>query len=145
MSGKLSWFWLESFPEYLSFTIARDICGESFFKTTLLSHIKRIKKDKFIPLDKITKKEEINQKYRYVVGPLILQCFEDNFGRNATNNTLKLLLDTASKKTLTLKDWKNSAVQSGISESDFKTFKEKFISSKKFKENVIKALTKNYG
>ena len=85
---------------------------------------------------------EINEKYRYVLGPLILQCFENKFGREKTINVLKLLLAFAENETLTIEHWKNAAIKSGISKTDFGKFEKEFISNKNFKKNVIKEIKK---
>lgn len=143
-SGKLGWFWLESFAEYLSFNIVEDLYGEDQLKQVLLSLIEYIQDDTFVPLDKIQKKEEVNEKYRYIVGPLLLQCFEDQFGRDRTNKVLQNLLRYAETNTLSLPLWKESALQSGISEIAFESFQEQYVFHQDFKEHIMEEIVKKY-
>lgn len=143
-SGNLAWFWLESIPEYLSFNIVEDLCGKEFLKKVLSTSIHNIKDENFIPLDKIQKKEEINQNYRYNLGALLFKCFEDQFGREKTNKVLQYLLKFAETNTLTLNLWKESAIKSGVSKTEFEEFEKKYIANKNFKENIIEQIRKNY-
>nr|WP_299342881.1 hypothetical protein [Allomuricauda sp.] len=144
MSGKLGWFWLESFAEYLSYNIAEDLCGMDFLKQVLLGQLKYIKDDSFVPLAHVEKRSDINEKYRYIVGPFILKCFEDRFGRDKTNLTLQSLLKVSTTETLTLNQWKKSAVQGGVSEKDFETFETDFLVNEDFLQNVKDEILRNY-
>ncbi|NAS30193.1 hypothetical protein GTQ40_04345 [Flavobacteriaceae bacterium R38] len=143
-SGKLKWFWLESFPEYLSFSVASDLCDKEYLPKVLLFKTKRLSDKNFKPLTEIVDKDEIDDLYRYSLGPLILQCFQDTFSKEKTNKIMVSLLKKANRKSLTLKDFKEAAIESGIKKSDFESFNEKYISSKNFKSNVIDFITKKY-
>lgn len=145
MSGKLSWFWLESFAEYLSYNVAEDLCGIEFLNQVLLKQIKNIEDDNFIPLNKIENRDEIDEKYRYILAPLMLKCFEDRFGRNKMSLTLKSLLGLAKNETLTLLHWKESAIKNGIKKEAFERFEKEFIKNEKFKQNIIDEIRKNHG
>ncbi|MGB5819382.1 MAG: M1 family aminopeptidase [Saonia sp.] len=144
-SGKLSWFWLESFAEYLSYNVAEDLCGKEFLKQVLTGQLENIKEDSFIPLHKIEHKNEIGEKYRYILAPLMLKCFEDRFGRNKMNLIIKSLLEFAENETLTLQHWKESAMKNGILKVEFEEFEMEFIKSEKFSQNIINHIKKNYG
>lgn len=145
LSGRLSWFWLESFAEYLSYTITEDECGTDFLKEVLINQINSIsEEDNFIPLTVIKNRDEIGEKYRYILAPLMLKCFEDNFGREKMNTTIKYLLEFAQKETLTLEIWKKSAIKSGIENEEFNKFEKEFIDNENFKENILNEIKKNY-
>jgi len=144
ISGKLSWFWLESFTEYLSYNIAEDICGTEYLKEVLIKRTENIKDASFIRLDKIQNRNEIGETYRYVLGPLMLKCFEDKFGRNKMNGVIKSLLEFTKSETLTLQHWKESAIKNGILKDEFEAFEANFIKNDKFKQNIIEEIRKNY-
>jgi hypothetical protein len=141
-SGKLSWFWSESIADYLSYNIVEDLCDMGYLKIVLLKEIEGIKDANFISLNKIENKNEINGKYRYSLGPLLLKCFEDTFGRNKTNLVLISLLEFAKSETLTLQHFKKSAMKSGINKDKFEEFENYFIKDENFKQNIINEIKK---
>ncbi len=145
MSGPLSWFWSESFAEYLSFGVALDLGSESFLKDVLIYHANVVKEGTFTPLTKIKNKKEIGENYRYSLGALLLQCFEDRFGKKQMNAILKALLKTAASETLTLNSFKRAAIQSGIDKKAFEKFHTKYITNRKFKEHIVKSIEAKYG
>ncbi len=137
MSGELYWFWLESGAEYLSFYVLEKFVSQSYSSEKLSEYANHISNNTFVPLTKIKKADEINSDYRYVLGPLILKCFEWQFGREKTVSVLKSLLDTSQQNTLDINTWKEAAIANGISKKEFSLFEKKFLSSNNFKENVI--------
>ncbi|CAM1344494.1 gluzincin family metallopeptidase [Tenacibaculum amylolyticum] len=144
-SGELSWFWIESFAEYLSYTVIEELSGADFLKETLIKQAKSIKDDEsFISLDKIKNENEIGNKYRYRVAPLMLKLFEDKFGRKKMSLIIKELLQLSENETLTLDKWKKAAINAGINEKEFNKFMKKFISNKKFEQNIKSEILKNY-
>ena len=144
MSGKYRWFWLESFAEYLSYNVLEDLCSKELLQKVLLNQIEAIKDDSFIALDQIEKANDITEKYRYRLAPLMLKCFEDEFGRDKTNHTIKSLLEYAKTETLSLEHWKKAAISSGIRKNEFERFEKEFVSNSKFKENIIAKIKENY-
>lgn len=145
LSGKLSWFWLESFAEYLSFNVTEDFGFNAFLKESLLSGAKNVESQSFIPLSEITEMAQINESYRYILAPLMLKCFEDTFGREKTNLVLQSLLEYAKKGTLTLEHFDKAVIASGIKAVDYQRFKQTYITSKDFKQNIIAQIRKIYG
>lgn len=139
-SGNLYWFWLESFPEYLSFTFAQEISGETFFKEVVESKLKAVSSKEYIPLSEITEASQINGSYRYNMAPLVLLSFDLQFGREKIFNVIKELLANAEKETLTLNHFKKAAIKSGISKNAYENFESKYVKSKSFRDNVIKFL-----
>ncbi|MFY0603056.1 MAG: hypothetical protein JXQ93_03845 [Flavobacteriaceae bacterium] len=139
-SGKLYWFWLESFPEYLSFTFAQEIGGEPFYKEVINSKLKSVSDKKYIPLSKITEANQITGSYRYNMAPLILLSFDYEFGRSKMFEVLKELLVMAKKETLTLNHFKNAAKKSGVPTKAYQKFEKSYLSDKNFKENIISYL-----
>ncbi|MCP2043178.1 M1 family aminopeptidase [Pontibacter sp. HSC-36F09] len=143
-SGKLSWFWLESFAEYLSYNVAEDIVGQDFLNQTLLKQAKQLEGKTFTPLNEVKQREDIDNTYRYVLAPLMLKCFEDTFGREKMNGVIKSLLRASKSETLTLEHWKQAALQQGIPEKDFRDFEKAFVESKDFKQNIVNAIVKKH-
>lgn len=143
-SGKLSWFWVESFAEYLSYNITEDFGLKIFLKETLVANAKKIENQNYIPLSEITNAEQINESYRYILAPLMLKCFEDIFGRDKANLVLRTLLDYVKTQSLTLEDFDNAVSESGVNMSNYEDFKIKYITSKDFKENIISYIMKHY-
>lgn len=119
-------FLLETPAEYLSIKAA----AEEYGKDSTLSYIKNagrlLKGKKIVPLHKITKAEEIDDLYRYSYGPLLLLAFEQKFGEKKTYK----FLQTAIKRTGERTDYeflKSTAIQTGISEKDWKDFEDNVI------------------
>lgn len=139
-SGKLNWFWSESFAEYLSYATTVGICGEEAEKKILQNEIKGLDSYNFIPLTEIKSSNEISEKYRYSMGPLIIKCFEISFGKDKMNKTISLLLSYSYKETLTLNHLKKAALLSNINENDYEVFLKKYVSDENFKQNVIELI-----
>ena len=143
-SGDLKWFWLESFPEYLSYKVYEQLVGKNFLEEQLEPRLNYIDDEEFVPLSEVSESSQINDKYRYFLGPLLIQCFEDQFGEKRTNLTLQYLLDFADNEILTIHSWQKAAIISGISEEEFEDFESRFISSENFKQNIIEEIRKNH-
>lgn len=143
-SGKLYWFWLESFPDFLSYMIAEEIGGEEYLKKVLLDEVRQLKDKNFVPLTEVENPDDINGTYRYSLGPLILKCFNDTFGRDKIIAVIKSLLKSSYKETLTLGHFKRAAIASGIGELDYNAFEKKFIQNKDFKKNVVDFILETY-
>ncbi len=142
MTGKLSWFWSESFSEYLSFGVIERFSNEAYLKKRLRSFLSDIKDTKFIPLEDIKSSDEIDVVYRYRLGPLIMKCFEDTFGKEKTYSMLSIMAKHT--ETLTIDSWEEIAVLIGIDKKEFKDFRKKYLKNKNFKENVVKWIQKKY-
>jgi len=139
-SGVLFWFWLESFPEYISFTFAEKMGGKAFLNKVLRSKFKSVEKRSYVPLSQVKNSNEVNDSYRYNMGPLILLSFDYQFGRERTFDVLKKLLAYAEKETLTLEHLKKAAIASGVSSKAYNSFADEFIQSKNFKKNTLRFL-----
>ena len=139
-SGVLYWFWLESFPEYLSFTFAEKMGGKAFLNKVLESKFKSVEKRSYVPLPQVKDPNQVNGSYRYNMGPLILLSFDLQFGRERAFDVLKKLLAFAETETLTLNHLKRAAIESGVSSKAYKTFAADFIESKDFKKNTLRFL-----
>ena len=136
-SGKLSWFWLESTAEYLSFLALENYTNSKNIDEYYEYYISNIKTKNFISLCNIISKNQIDDNYRYILGPLIFKSFEITFGKDKTIQTLRTLLKKSTKETLTIENWKTSASENGISETEFDKFKNSFLCGEKFKKNII--------
>ncbi len=49
-------------------------------------------KKSFVPLNEITEKSQLNSLYRYTLGPLLLKCFEDTFGKKQNSKSYSLII-----------------------------------------------------
>lgn len=141
-SGKLYWFWLESFPEYLSFAFAEEIGGKAYLKKVLQNKIKAVEGKEFVPLSKITKANQVTGNYRYSMAPLVLFSFDQHFGRDTTYGVLKKLLDMATTETLSLSHLRKAALENGITQKAYTAFEDAYIKSNQFTEHVISYLRK---
>jgi len=141
-SGNLSWFWLESTAEYLSLVALENYTNKKNIDEYYEYYCKSIEKKNFIPLNYITKNEQINSDYRYILGPLIFKSFEITFGKEKTIKVLTSLLELSKTETLTINSWEKSSIKNGISKKSFLSFKKTFLSSKKFKKNNIHLIRK---
>lgn len=142
--GELAWFWLESFPEYLSFEVAGHLCPPGYVNSLLLKMASSLQEASFVPLPQIEKAEEINEAYRYVMGPLILKCFADTFGKANMHSVLRKLLKYAEIQPLSLDLWKQAAMESGIDPAAFEEFYAQYVADPKFKEHVWEFINKKY-
>ncbi|GAA4274537.1 hypothetical protein U6A24_16315 [Aquimarina gracilis] len=142
-SGKLKWFWVESFAEYLSYNTIEDLIEKNYLKEVLTKQLSYLKSDDiYVPLNEIESTNQIGEKYRYVLAPLMLKCFEDRFGRVKMNLVIRSLLQYAKDETLTIEHFQKSAIKSGIDKEDYKAFEKNFITSKNFKQNIIEEIKK---
>ncbi len=135
-SGILKWFWLESIPEYCSFRVDLKLNGEASHKERLMQRLKNIKSQNFVSLDRIRKSDEIDEKYRYNLGPLLLKCMEIEFGVEAMDEILKKLYEKSLQRQLQLADLKSFAVESGIKKTAYNDFYSKYVSSPNFVKNI---------
>lgn len=142
-SGKLFWFWLESIPEYLSFTFAEKMGGKKYLKQRIRDKIESVKNKKFIPLAKITEANQIDESYRYNMAPLLLMSFDLMFGRETTFKMLKNLLSYADSETLTLDHFKKAALKSGVPTHEYKNFEIQYLKNDDFRDIVISYLEKS--
>lgn len=143
-SGKLYWFWLESFPEYLSFRIAEEFSGEAYLKKVLLKKVKNLQEQNFVSLSKIEKANQIDEAYRYNLAPLLLQCMEGEFGKEVMDTIMRQLLKKAKTETLSLKILESIAIEIGVKSADYQSFADEFVYAEKFKENILNYITSKY-
>ena len=136
-SGVLYWFWLESFPEYLSFTFAEKMGGNAFLNSVLQYKFRAISERSYVPLSQVKDPSEVNDSYRYNMAPLILLSFDYQFGRERTFDVLKKILQYAETETLTLNHFEKAAIASGVSSRAYKAFADEFIKNKNFKKNTL--------
>jgi len=141
-SGKLSWFWLESTAEYLSLIALENYTSISNVTGYYEYYINSIENKTFIPLNDIDNKNQISGIYRYQYGTLILKSFELSFGKEKTILVLKTILKKSKLETLTILSWRDASLENGISNSEFTSFKNTFLSDKKAKKNTIKFIRK---
>ena len=146
MSGELQWFWLESGADYLSFFVLEHFVGSERTNGEWIQYVDRVRnaEEEFnrVPLSKISQPEEIDQVYRYQIGPLILKCFELQFGKEKTLCTLQSLLKKADSQTLGIPTWKQAAIECGVSPQDFEQFSSLFLKSDAFIHNALDRVEK---
>lgn len=141
VSGTLQWFWLESATEYLSLKAAAALTDTAFYNKVLNRYVQFVAKQKYPPLARINKSNEIDENYRYVYGPLILTAFEKQFGLNTTYKVLAHLIKTAEKQTLTLETLKQAAIASKIKESDYDAFYATYLDGNAAQQHVLERVS----
>ena len=125
-NSTLRWFFLESTAEYLSVKAT----AHAYSRDSTISYIKYagtlLKDKKIIPLSKISRAEEIDERYRYSYGALLLLAFEQRFGEMKTYRFLQTAVKSSGKRT-DYTFFKTTAINSGISEKDWIDFEEQVI------------------
>jgi hypothetical protein len=87
--GPLRWFLLESTAEFLSMKYVRRTQGEEAFRKLWDDHVSdAVKLADLIPLDRVTDPEQIGDKYRYQLGPLLLFELERYVGAQTVRRAL---------------------------------------------------------
>ena len=114
------------------------LSNEGHIKWELERKIESVKDKNFVPLSAINDGEEIDETYRYNMGPLILKVFEGKFGKDKTVEVLRsLYLMLENKETLTLSSLEQAALKCGIRQDDYATFSSTYLKSEDFEENVV--------
>lgn len=121
-SGPLLWFWLESATEYLSLKAAEAFTDTAFYHQRIRQYITSIKDKKYTPLARINKAADIDNGYRYMYGPLILLCFEKQFGQKITYKVLSDVVKRAAHESITLDVFRQIVLANKIKEADFNRF-----------------------
>lgn len=130
-NSTLFWFFLESTAEYLSVKASEAKFGKSYGNAYFKNATAKLKNFKATPLNKVTEINQVNGTYRYSYGPLILRGLEQIVGEKRMFNFLKQCLSTKGKPT-DYAFFKEQALKSGISSTDWNNFEKQFIES----ENV---------
>ena len=125
-NSTLRWFFLESTAEYLSIKAAANEYGRDSTLSYIKNASRRLKEKMFIPLSKIARAEEIDELYRYNYGPLLLLAFEQKFGEQKTYKFLHSAIKRAGERT-DYEFLKSTAMQSGISEKEWKEYEDHVI------------------
>jgi hypothetical protein len=91
--GPLRWFLLESTAEFLSMKYVRQVQGEDDFRKLWNDHVSDAAKlTDLVPLDRIADPEQIGDKYRYRLGPLLLFELERYVGSAVVRRMLANLV-----------------------------------------------------
>lgn len=141
-SGSLSWFWIEGTAEYLSLFALEDFTNSKNVDGYYEYYLSAIQEKEFVPLANVTESNQIYYEYRYLLAPLIYKVFEISYGKKKTIETLKSLLELSKTQTLTIKSWEQSAIKNGITKMSFENFKNTFLVSQKFKQNITDLIRK---
>ena len=130
-SGLWQWFWLESATEYLSLKVTEAFTDTGFYNQRVRNYANSIKDEKYKPLAGIKSAGEIENNYRYMYGPLILLCFEKQFGQQVTYKVLADVVKRAAKETITMNVFKQIALNNRIREADFNRFYVEYLADDK--------------
>jgi hypothetical protein len=91
--GPLRWFLLESTAEFLSMKYVRRTQGDAAFRKLWDDHVSdAVKLRNLVPLDRVTDPEQIGDKYRYALGPLLFFELERYVGTDTVRRTLTTLV-----------------------------------------------------
>jgi hypothetical protein len=126
LSGPQGWFWLESTAEYLSLKASENFNPE-YYESRLKNYADFLAKKKYPSLLQVKSMDEIDEDYRYVFGPLLFIVFEMEFGKEALFNILAKLVGLSIQQSITLADFKNMAIQEGITPESYTRFKETYL------------------
>lgn len=140
-AGRWFWFWLESTTEYLSLKAAEAFTDTSFYRQRIREYITQIQDKKYPPLARIMAANEIDNSYRYMYGPLLLLCFEKQFGQKTTYKVLADIIKKAPREAITLDVFKQTALANKIKEADFDQFYTDYLQSDKALSNTCSSVT----
>ncbi|KQT20968.1 hypothetical protein ASG22_16255 [Chryseobacterium sp. Leaf405] len=127
-NSSLKWFFLESFPEYLSIKAAEQEYGKQATETYIKNAEKSLAGKVFIPLNKITKPENIDEPYRYKYAPIMLLALEKRVGEKKVYKMIKKALEAKNSKT-DYAFFVEIAKEAEISSSDWKSFEDEIINN----------------
>jgi hypothetical protein len=136
-NSDLRWVFLEGLTEYLSLQTVKEVLGEVSYQNKLDGYIRDTKEFKPIPLNKV-KNSEIDETYRYIYVPLLFTALEKEIGIERVWNWVRTVLNAEKLVKTDYEFFKSSLLKSGVKESEFKAFEEKYILSDMAKENVYK-------
>ncbi|ERM81281.1 hypothetical protein P872_10030 [Rhodonellum psychrophilum GCM71 = DSM 17998] len=128
LSGPQAWFWLESTAEYLALKAVEEFSPE-FYQNRIKGYANFLSGKNYKALAKIKKRDEIDEDYRYVFGPLLLLVFELEFGNSITFQILSELVKRSELASISLDDFKEIALEKGVSLLEYSRFEEKFLNS----------------
>lgn len=128
LSGPQAWFWLESTAEYLALKALEEFFPE-FYQNRIKDYANYLRDKNYKALGKVNKRDEIDEDYRYVFGPLILLVFELEFGKAVTYQILSDLVKRSAHGSVSLNDLRELAFEKKVSQSEYIQFEEKFLNS----------------
>ena len=138
-NSELRWVFLEGLTEYLALQTVKEVLGEESYQKKIDAYLKETKD--FVPKSLSTiKNNEIDETYRYYYVPLLITALEKEIGKEKVWNWLRTVLNSDKLVKTDYAFFKSSLIKSGIKESEFKNFEEKYILSEKAKENINKVL-----
>jgi hypothetical protein len=138
-NSELRWFFLEGLTEYLALQTVKEVLGEENYQKKIQKYLKSTTDYKPKPLS-IIKNSEIDNTYRYNYVPLLITALEKEVGKENVWNWLRIVLNSPNSIKTDYNFFKSSLIKSGIEESDFVKFEEKYILSENAKENVIRTV-----
>jgi len=136
-NSDLRWVFLEGLTEYLALQTVKEVLGEESYQKKIDTYLKAT--IDYIPKSMATiKNSEIDETFRYYYVPLLVTALEKEIGKERVWNWLRIVLKSEKLVKTDYEFFKTSLIKSGIKDSEFKNFEEKYILSEKAKENVTK-------
>ncbi|CAM4391889.1 gluzincin family metallopeptidase [Flavobacterium terrigena] len=138
-NSELRWVFLEGLTEYLALQTVKEVLGEENYQKKIDNYLKSTKEYTIKPLSTI-KNSEIDNTYRYNYVPLLITALEKEVGKEKVWNWLRTILNSEKLVKTDYDFFKSSLLKSGVKETEFKKFEEKYILSENAKENVFKVV-----
>jgi len=134
-NSELRWVFLEGLTEYLALQTVKEVLGIEGYQKKIETYLNETKD--YIPKSLATiKNSEIDETFRYYYLPLLVTALEKEIGQEKVWSWLRTVLKSDKLVQTNYEFFKSSLLKSGIKESEFKNFEEKYILSKNAKENV---------
>jgi hypothetical protein len=134
-NSELRWVFLEGLTEYVALQTVKAVLGEESYQRKLDGYFKDTKD--YVPKSLSTiKNNEVDETYRYIYVPLLITALEKEIGKEKVWNWLRTVLSVERLAKTDYDFFKSSLIKSGVKESEFKQFEEKYILSENAKENV---------
>jgi hypothetical protein len=128
--GPLQWFLLESTAEFMALKTLRALAGEADYVSNIQSHLKTaMAEGEVIPLDAVKSAEQIDERYRYHLGPLLLLTLEQYTNETVVQQTLAGLIARPPAKEVRYTDFRERLVEAGATEASLQAFESECLHS----------------
>jgi hypothetical protein len=138
-NSDLKYTFMEGCTEYLALQLVRDVLGEPYYRQKIATYHQRIgtRRD-FKSLNIKVVSEPLRELQHYVYVPLVLTALEQEIGRAQVWKWLSAVLKSSPGKT-DYAFFRESLLKSGVSETAYQAFEQKFVLSEKAVDNVLAA------
>lgn len=140
-NNTLFWVFLEGFTEYMALKANQSVLSSKLYDDNIKKYIQQTKDLTFIPLPKITDKEQIDFKYRYKYIPLLLTAIEKEIGEENMWKWLNIILNKERNTQTDYNFFRETLLETVKDEDMVAKIEEKYINSQDAKSSVINEIS----